>query len=73
MLRILADNEELSYAEIAEQAGWINKDGKPNKTAAFRMVKNLKKAKLVRQGRSGLELTEAGQKTVKGKGPKGPE
>ena len=66
VLRILANNEELSYAEIAEQAGWINKDGKPNKTAAFRMVRNLKKAKLVRQGRTGLELTEAGQKTVKG-------
>jgi hypothetical protein len=70
VLRILADNKELSYAEIAEHAGWINKDDKPNKTAAYRMVKNLKKAKLVRQGRTGLELTEAGQKVVKGKSPK---
>ena len=66
VLRILADVEGLSLVEIAERAGWV-KDGKPNKSAVFRMVRKLKTAKLVRQGRSGPELTDAGRKAVKGK------
>jgi hypothetical protein len=66
VLRIVAQNKGVSYADIATLAGWINKDNRPNKAASFRYVKSLIKDKLVKKGRNGLlELTEAGKKAFK--------
>jgi hypothetical protein len=67
VLRILADTPWLSIVDIAMRAGWLNKDGKPNKSAAFRIVRSLKADKLVKQTRRGPELTDAGRAAIKSK------
>jgi hypothetical protein len=64
VLRIISEHHGISYADIALRAGWKNKAGKPSKSTAHRYVKRLKKAKLVSDGRGGLEITETGRKAL---------
>lgn len=65
LLTILADNKGASLAELAKLGEWRKKDGDPNRTLVWRLVKSLKDDKLVVDGRNGLELTDAGKKAVK--------
>ena len=62
VLAAMIDNEKASINDLAEIAGWKFKDGKPAKSKAQRIVKQLAKHKLARRVRGIWELSEAGQK-----------
>jgi hypothetical protein len=64
-LRLLAEDDSLSIAGLAAKAGWLTKDGKPNKVMAQRCLNRLKTAKLIRKSRAGYwKLTDAGEKEL---------
>lgn len=59
-LRLL-ETDPLSYAQAAEQVGWIYGDGAPAKSRVQKVVDRLEKAKLVRRDRGQWLLTEKGK------------
>ena len=60
-----AADSKLSVANIAARAGWLSKDGKPNKSMAQRCLARLKSTKLIRKTRAGnWSLTEAGKQEL---------
>ena len=65
LLTILATNRGASLAELANFGEWQKRDGGPNRTLVWRLIQSLKGAKLVTDGRNGLELTDAGKKAAK--------
>ena len=65
LLTLLAANRGASMAELAKLGEWRKRDGGPNRTLVWRLIQSLKKAKLVADGRNGLELTDAGKKAAK--------
>jgi hypothetical protein len=65
VLHLLATDSTLSVASIAARAGWLTKDGKPNKSLAQRCVARLRDAKLIRKTRAGSwRLTPAGEQEL---------
>jgi hypothetical protein len=67
VLRLLAADGSLSFANIAGRAGWFSsRDGKPNKSMAQRCVARLKNEKLIRKTRAGWwKLTDAGTQELR--------
>ena len=65
LLAILADNKGASITDLAKLGGWLNRDGMPRKSSVWRLIRNLKELGLVKEGRHGPELTEAGKKVIK--------
>ena len=65
VLRLVAADDSLSIAKLATRAGWLTKDGKPNKSMAQRCLSRLKTAKLIRKTRAGYwKLTDAGKQEL---------
>jgi hypothetical protein len=64
VLIILADAQGVSLADIAVRAGWVS-DGRPAKARAQRVVDRLRQGKLVKLGRNGWTLTDAGKQAAK--------
>ena len=65
MLLVIDEHPRASLADLAKAAGWLLKNGEPNKMAAKRTVAALKSAKLVENGRNGPAITEKGKAEVK--------
>jgi AAA domain len=67
ILRFLQDNPAASLSDIAKARGWFFHNGEADKSKAQRYVDNLKKAKLLKEGRSGrYQVTDEGKKVLKG-------
>jgi hypothetical protein len=65
VLRLVAADDSLSIAKVATHAGWLTKDGKPNKSMAQRCLSRLKNAKLIRKTRAGYwKITDAGKQEL---------
>jgi hypothetical protein len=65
MLLVIDEHPRASLADLAKAAGWLLKNGEPNKMAAKRTIAALKSAKLVENGRNGPAITEKGKAEVK--------
>jgi hypothetical protein len=65
VLGILAENDHLSLAALANTLGWTTHNGEPNKSKVQRLAERLKKAKLVESDRSGLSLNPKGKEEAK--------
>jgi hypothetical protein len=73
IMRLLAGDEDLSTAAMAERAGWLDQIGEPNKQRAWRAIRRLVGTKLVKKDRAmgGIwALTDAGRAAI-GLGKKG--
>jgi hypothetical protein len=68
VLLALRDHPEWSYADIAENAGWVDDGGKPMKPRVQRAIRALAEDKLIVQPRRGArwELTDKGEKAAGG-------
>jgi len=67
IMRLLAGDEDLSTAAMAERAGWLDKTGEPNRLRAWRSVRRLVSVKLVKKDRAlggRWALTEAGRAAI---------
>jgi hypothetical protein len=67
VLRALSDHPERSLSQIAEDAGWVTEDGRPEKWKVHRAIHSLADDKLVKQVRKGgaWTLTERGEEALK--------
>ena len=68
VLKALRDQPGLSYSQIAANAGWLDKDDRPEKWRVQRAISVLAAAKLVQQSRPGApwELTDKAKKALGG-------
>jgi|tagenome__1003787_1003787.scaffolds.fasta_scaffold20973219_3 hypothetical protein len=68
VLEALNDDPERSLAQIAEDAGWMTEDGRPEKWKVQRAIRSLADDKLIQRVRKGAPwtLTEKGEKALKG-------
>jgi hypothetical protein len=64
LLKVIAQNENASFAELARTAGWFMKDGRPYKSLVQRTIASLKAHKLVQVERDSIFLTEKGHKAL---------
>ena len=69
LLRALAENPRASLAAMATTQGWTMRDGRPNKPKVQRILRNLQRAKLIKQERKGghYEITPKGKNFLKHK------
>jgi hypothetical protein len=67
LMRAVNDHRRCNQAELARFLGWISRKGEPQRYRVSRIIKQLKKQKLVEEGRSGIELTSKGKATIKEK------
>ena len=68
VLRALRDHPDLSMARIAQDAGWLDADGKPEKWKVQRAIASLADDKLIHRARKGAPwtLTEKGKEVLEG-------
>jgi len=67
LLAAIAADPGASLAALAMKMGWKLYSGEPNKMKASRVIKALKGAKLVKEGRGGkFKLTDEGKKVLNG-------
>jgi hypothetical protein len=66
VLRALRDHPEWSLAEIARQAGWVDKDDKPERWLVQRAITSLADDKMIEQARKRARwtLTAKGEKAI---------
>ena len=73
VLRLLREQSDWSFAQIAKDRGWVGDDDIPEKWRVQKIIRRLANAKLVQQSRPGApwKLTENGEKALDeaGKGP----
>jgi hypothetical protein len=67
LMKAVNDHPNCSQAELARHLGWNSRKGEPQRFKVSRIVKELKKQKLVEEGRAGITLTEKGKKAIKDK------
>jgi hypothetical protein len=65
LLLLIDKHPHSSLADLAKAAGWLLKNGEPNKMAAKRTICALKNGKLVELVRGAPQLTEKGKAEVK--------
>jgi AAA domain len=67
VLRLIEANPTATCASLAAAMGWKLYSGDPNKMKASRYVNNLKRAKLIKETRTGRwQVTPEGEKALKG-------
>jgi hypothetical protein len=72
LLRAMLDRPGCSLVEVAEHLHWLTMDGKPSKTKVYRVMTELKQAKLVEKQRDGhFVLTKKGKEEAE-KAPENP-
>ena len=66
LLRALRDQPGLTFAEMARNAGWVDKDDQPERWRVSRAIGALSEAKLVQQSRRGApwKLTDKGKEAL---------
>jgi AAA domain len=69
VLRALRDHPDLSMARIAQDAGWLDADGRPEKWKVQRAMASLADDKLIHRARKGAPwtLTEKGKEVLEGR------
>ena len=67
LMRAVNDHPRCSQAELARLLGWTSHKGALLRAKVHRIVKDLKRQKLLEEGRSGIELTNKGKAAIKEK------
>ena len=67
LMKAINDHPKCSQAELARYLGWLNRKGTLLRAKVHRIVKDLKRQKLLEEGRSGIELTSKGKAAIKEK------
>jgi hypothetical protein len=67
VLQALRHHPDWSFAQIADSAGWVSDDGKPEKWRVSRAIRSLAADKLIQQTRTGApwKLTDKGEEALK--------
>ena len=65
LMRLLLTNSSLSLAKLAEQLGWMQKDGKPYKAKVDRLLRSLKARGMVDHDGDDWVVTKKGEKAMK--------
>jgi hypothetical protein len=63
-IMVTAGDDELSLADMAQQAGWLTRSGEPAKRKAHCAIIRLQTAKLVKRERGAFVLTDAGKRAA---------
>jgi hypothetical protein len=64
LLKVLAENDRASHADLAKKLGWFMRNGEPYKVMVQRALKKLEKYKLVTLERDGATITGKGRKAI---------